>query len=99
MEFVNNTSDISENKDYSRIVGTFLKLDFVGYGDQPLNEKNQFDNLFNDALHCFYGAHCDIYVTKDKKSIKKTKAVYQDEQISTRLVKSTELSEYIMSKK
>lgn len=91
----NNRAETSKNKDYSKITGIFMQLDFVGYGSDKLNEKNKYDNLFNDALHCFYGAHCDIFITSDKKTIKKTKAVYQSEKINTLVLKPKEFIEFL----
>jgi len=91
----NSKTEMSKNKDYSKIIGTFLQLDFVGYGSDKLTEKNQYDNLFNDALHCFYGAHCDFFITGDKKTYKKTKAVYQNENIMTQVMKPAEFIEYL----
>lgn len=91
----NSKTEISKNKDYSRIIGTFMQLDFVGYGSDKLTDKNQYDNLFNDALHCFYGASCDFFITVDKKMYKKTKAVYQNESILTQVMNPAEFIEYL----
>lgn len=88
-------TETSKNKDFSKIIGTFMQLDFVGYGSDKLTDKNQYENLFNDALHCFYGAHCDFFITADKKTYKKTKAVYQSEDILTQVMKPVEFIEYI----
>lgn len=66
-------TETSKNKSYSKIIGTFMQLDLVGYGSDRLTDKNQYDNLFNDALHCFYAAHCDFFITADKKAYKKNK--------------------------
>jgi hypothetical protein len=79
----NNKIESSKNKDFSKITGMFMQLDFIGFSSDKLNEKNKYDNLFNDALHCFYGAHCDIFITSDKKMIKKTKALYKSLEINT----------------
>lgn len=91
----NSKTETSKNRDYSKIIGTFMQLDFVGYGSDKLTDKNQYDNLFNDALHCFYGAHCDFFITSDKKTYKKTKAVYQNENILTQVMKPAEFIEYL----
>lgn len=91
----NDRTETSKNKDYSKITGIFMQLDFVGYGSDKLNEKNKYDNLFNDALHCFYGAHCDFFITSDKKTIRKTKAVYQSEEINTLVLKPREFIEFL----
>ncbi|MCW3102424.1 MAG: hypothetical protein JWO09_864 [Bacteroidetes bacterium] len=90
-----NTNKTSKNEDYTKIIGTFMQLDFAGYGTDKLTEKNQYDNLFNDSLHCFYGAHCDFFITADKKTYKKTKAVYQSEGILTQVMKPSEFVELL----
>jgi hypothetical protein len=91
----NDRTETSKNKDYSKIIGTFMQLDFVGYGSDRLTEKNQYDNLFNDSLHCFYAAHCDYFVTADKKTYKKTKAVFQNENIKTQVMKPGEFVDFL----
>ncbi|MEJ8844871.1 hypothetical protein WG954_20920 [Lacibacter sp. H375] len=93
----NDKTETSKNKDYSKIIGTFMQLDFVGYGSDKLTEKNQYDNLFNDSLHCFYAAHCDYFVTSDKKIYKKAKAVFQNEKINTRVMKPKEFIDFVQS--
>lgn len=91
----NNKNDSLKNSDYSKIIGVFMQLDFIGYGSDKLTQKNQYDNLFNDALHCFYGAHCHFFITADRKTYKKTKAVYESERISTQVMKPKEFIEYL----
>lgn len=72
-----------------RITSKYMHLDFVGYASEKLTEKNKYDNLHNDARHCFYGAYCNIFVTNDKRAYKKAKAIYEEEGIGT-LVMNTE---------
>jgi len=90
----NAKTENSKNKGYSKIIGTFMQLDFVGYGSDKLTKKNQYENLFNDSLHCFYGAQCDLFITSDKKTYKKAKAVYRNENIFTLVMKPSEFIDY-----
>ncbi|MGG9962331.1 hypothetical protein [Ferruginibacter sp. SUN106] len=92
----NNKSKALNNNDYSKLTGIFMQLDFVGYSSDKLTDKNQYDNLFNDALHCFYAAHCDYFITSDKKMYKKTKAVFQSENIVTEVMKPREFIDFIL---
>ncbi len=92
-----NKDKSSKNKDYSKITGLYMQLDFVGFNSDKINEKNKYQNLFNDALHCFYGAHCDFYITSDKRGYKKSKAVYQSEGILTQVLKPQEFIDFIMA--
>lgn len=91
----NKKDNSSKNKDYSKITSLYMQLDFVGFNSDKINDKNKHQNLFNDALHCFYGAHCDFYITSDKKGYKKSKAVYQSEGIQTQVLKSQEFNEML----
>ncbi len=93
----NNKTDISKNTTYSKLTGIFMQLDFVGYASDKLTEKNKYDNLFNDALHCFYAAHCDFFLTSDKKTYKKTKAVFESEDIATKVMKPKEFVDYVLN--
>jgi hypothetical protein len=92
-----NKTETTKNNVYSKLIGIFLQLDFVGYSSDKLTDKNQFDNLFNDALHCFYAAHCDYFITSDKKTYKKTKAVFKSENIITKVMKPKEFIDLILS--
>lgn len=91
----NNQKNYLRNKDFERLTGVYMQLDFVGYKTDTLTDKNQYDNLFNDAQHCFYAAHCEIYITNDNKNYKKTKAVFQSEQILTQVMKPLEFVNYV----
>ncbi|WP_138990810.1 hypothetical protein [Larkinella sp. C7] len=66
-----------------KIIHKYLTLDFFGYNSDKLNSKNMYGNLFNDSLHCFYAAHCDVFVTNDKRTYKKSKVVFDSEGITT----------------
>lgn len=74
---------ISKSKDYDRITGIYMQLDLVGFNPDKINNKNEYENLFNDAMHCYYAAHCDYYITNDNKNIKKSRATYEGEEIRT----------------
>ncbi|MCL2561256.1 MAG: hypothetical protein FWE10_02900 [Rikenellaceae bacterium] len=74
---------------YHKITSKYMHLDFVGYASEKLTDKNKYDNLYNDARHCFYGAYGNMFITNDKKAYKKAKAIYEEEKIET-LVMNTE---------
>lgn len=80
-----NNNSKSKNKDYDKVIGVYMQLNFVGYNSDKLTVKNRYDNIFNDALHCFYAAHCDFYLTNDNRNYKKSKAVYESEKIATQV--------------
>jgi hypothetical protein len=80
----------TKNKDYSDIINLYMQLDYFGFNPDKLSEKNQWDNLFRDSLHCFYGAHCDYYITNETKAIKKSVAVYKKLNITTQVLKPSD---------
>ncbi|UHG92952.1 hypothetical protein [Spirosoma oryzicola] len=81
-----NQSNLYYKKSYQDvIVHKFMQLDFLGYNSDKLSDKNKYSNLFNDALHCYYAAYCDVFITNDKKTAKKSKAVYESEGIITQI--------------
>lgn len=90
-----NTKSSIKNKTYDKIIGVFMQLDFVGYNSDKLSEKNRYDNIFNDALHCFYAAHCDLFLTNDIKNSKKSKAVFESEKIATQVYNTKEFIEML----
>lgn len=95
----NNKRNYSKNIDYELITGLYMQLDFVGYHSDKINEKNTYENLFNDALHCFYAAHSNVYLTNDKRNYKKTKAVFENQNISTLIMTPTEFIDYLLDRK
>lgn len=56
----------------------------MGYHSDKINEKNKPDNLITDIMHTFYGAHCDYYISCDKKAVAKASQVYKELKISTK---------------
>jgi hypothetical protein len=79
----NNRNNVSDNINYSKFIGYYMLLDLIGFKSEKLSDKNLYDNLFNDALHCFYAAHCDYFISNDKSCRKKTAAVYIHEGVTT----------------
>ena len=63
-----NKKQYTKSEGFNRLIGIYMQLDYVGYNSDKLTEKNKYSNLFNDAQHCFYAAHCDFYITNDTKT-------------------------------
>lgn len=70
----------STNAAYDKIMNLFTTTDLKGY-----RQDERFANLIDDALHCFYGAHCDHFITLDKRCYDKAKLVYQKLNIPTQV--------------
>lgn len=70
----------SSNLAYDRIINLFVTTDLKGY-----RQDDKFANLLDDALHCFYAAHCDYFITIDSKCADKAKLVYGKLGITTKV--------------
>ena len=79
----NKTSD---NPLYSKVIDTFFKYDLAGY-----KTDGHFNNMFDDALHCFYAAHFDIFITNDDRCNYKAKRTYEKLNVHTRVIKIEEI--------
>lgn len=79
----NKTSD---NVMYSKIIDTFFKFDLAGY-----KTDGHFNNMFDDALHTFYGAHFDYFITNDERCNYKAVRTYERLKIKTKVIKIDEI--------
>jgi hypothetical protein len=76
----------SENSMYSKVIDVFFKYDLAGYkGD------GHFNNMFDDALHTFYAAHFDYFITNDDRCKYKAEKTYEKLKIKTRVIKINEI--------
>lgn len=80
---VNKTND---NVLYSKVIETFYKFDLSGY-----KTDGHFNNMFDDALHTFYGAHFDTFITNDDRCNYKAKKTYERLKIQTKVFKIDEI--------
>lgn len=84
---VQKLKSTSPNAAYDRIVNEFTSTDLKGY-----SQDERFANMIDDALHTFYAAHCDYFVTIDKRCSDKAKKVYEKLKIKTIVVNPTEFT-------
>lgn len=78
----------SENTMYSRVIETFVKHDFTGY-----KSDGHFNNMFDDALHSFYAAHFNYFITNDDRCKYKAEKTYSKLGIKTSVIKINEIEE------
>lgn len=64
----------------------YLLLDMCGYHSDKMTPKNSPSNLLTDAMHSFYGAHCDYFITLDKKMTSKSLALYKKFNCDTKVL-------------
>lgn len=78
-------SKTSDNPIYQKVTDTYFKIDFRGY-----KSDDRSPNMIDDALHVFYAAHCDYFVTIDDKCHYKANETYKSLGISARAYKPSE---------
>jgi hypothetical protein len=62
----------------------YLLLDMIGYKSDKLPKPtDNMQNIYNDAEHAFYGAHCDFFVASDRNLLTKARVLYRELNIST----------------
>ncbi len=85
IKFTNKSNQFDESKkrgDYQLFINMYMGLEVLNIvKGKP--KKQKFTNLMNDARHAYFGAECDIIVTKDTDFIEKTKFIYDVFDITT----------------
>lgn len=78
---------------FSYYTTAYQMLNLVGYKSDEIipKKKKGLPNHLQDAMHSFYGAHCDYFVAMDKKLTAKSKALYEKFGITTKLIHPSEL--------
>lgn len=84
---IKTETSTSKNQRYSEIIDTFYKYDLQGY-----KTDKHFNNMFDDALHTFYGAHFQYFITNDDRCYYKARQTYQKLSISTIVLKPNEIN-------
>lgn len=78
--------------DYEFFTRAYLMLDLIGYrSDRLPKPTNSMMNIWQDAEHAFYGAHCDYLVAFDKKLRGKAALLYHLLNIPTEVILPTDL--------
>lgn len=73
------------SKTYNTYFETFFRHDLQGY-----KSDGRFVNMIDDALHSYYGAHCDFFLTNDDKCLYKTQKTYERLGIKTKAMFAAE---------
>ena len=69
----------------NRIAGVFELLDMLGYWKDKYNDKSNYARLW-DSSHTFYAAHFDCFITNDKRTVNKSKVVYNIYDVNTKVI-------------
>jgi hypothetical protein len=62
--------------DYDLFIAMYHGLEFFGFVKGNA-QKQKMMNLINDGRHAFFGAHCDIVISRDADFLNKTKFIYE----------------------
>lgn len=83
---------------FDEITNEYILLDLHGFNSDKIKvtnkEKNTFRNTSEDASHTAFATLSDFYITNDTKNFKKTKAVYEKLEISTKVLRPDEFVDY-----
>jgi hypothetical protein len=71
----------------NRIAGVFELLDLLGYWKDKATGKSNYARLW-DSNHTFFAAHCDYFISDDKRNRNKARVVYDIYDIGTRVLSS-----------
>lgn len=91
------STNTSANKLFDTFLHAYAQLDMYGYHPEKLSKKNTYENMTNDGQHAFYAAHCDFFVTNDKRTTAKTSALYEKYEIKTVICNAEEFVEKLTS--
>ncbi|MBK6994360.1 MAG: hypothetical protein IPH31_05340 [Lewinellaceae bacterium] len=77
---------------YEYYTTAYLMLDMIGYKTDSLPKPtDNMQNIQTDGEHSFYGAYCDYFVAIDKKLRIKSKVLYNEFNIPTKVIEPKEL--------
>jgi hypothetical protein len=69
---------------YDFYMQSYHCLDLLGISKDKISKKNNYNNLLNDGMHSYFAQYCDYYVSEDKKSLSKSRALYEQFEIQTK---------------
>lgn len=76
---------------YEYYTTAYLMLDMIGYKTDKLPKStDNMQNIQADGEHSFYGGHCDYFVAMDKKLRVKSKVLYNEFNIDTKIIEPKE---------
>ncbi|MGG6231995.1 hypothetical protein [Tenacibaculum sp. SDUM215027] len=77
---------------YEYYTTAYLMLDMIGYKiDKLPKPTDNMQNIQADGEHSFYGAHCDYLIAMDKKLRIKSKVLYNEFNIPTKIIEPKDL--------
>ena len=89
VKLINNQQ--KEKSNQSLFIIAYLILDMLYKPDKLPKKGNNATNIITDAMHAYYGAFCDYFITDDKKLAEKASVLYQEFNIDVPIISSKEL--------
>lgn len=83
------------NSFFMRFLTAYLMLDMFYKSDKLHKKGNNATNIVADAMHAYYAAYCDYFVTDDKRLAEKAAVLYNEFHINVPIISSREISETI----
>ena len=80
---------------FNTITENYLKLDMHGYQEDKVkvadgSRKETMRNTVDDGFHAAFSSMCDFYIVDDKKSRAKTKEVFKQLELNTKVLSAQE---------
>jgi UDP-N-acetyl-D-mannosaminuronate dehydrogenase len=72
----------------NRIAAIFELLDMLGYWKDKYNNKSNYARLW-DSSHAFYASHFNYFITDDKRTVNKSKVVYNIYDVQTKVISTS----------
>ncbi|MDB5002145.1 MAG: hypothetical protein JWQ34_370 [Mucilaginibacter sp.] len=85
------------DKPYSHFdwfITAYNTLDLFGY---KADNNSSTSNIVTDAFHAYYAAHCDIFLTEDKRLRDKARVLYEDGRFDTLILSENEFCDQVDS--
>lgn len=76
---------------HEQIQSIFNILDVIGFWRDKMTEKSNMARSY-DASHTYFAAGCNVFVSNDRKCIKKAKVAYSLKNIGTKIVEWNKIS-------
>jgi hypothetical protein len=97
-EFAVNSYNKEDATKYDYYTTAYLLLDMIGYKQDKLPKPtDNMMNIYTDAEHSFYSAFCDYFIVLDKNLKTKTKVLFEEFKISTKVLSPDEFMEEIIT--
>mgnify|MGYP006976585053 CR=1 FL=1 len=92
MDMVKSMQQKQDNGNKMSLFTTaYILLDMLYRPDKLRKKGNNATNVIIDAMHAYYGAFCDYFVTDDKRLADKAGVLFYEFKINTPIIASNEL--------